>query len=91
MHKTWKLLASIVHAGQGPTSAGRRTHRLQQGARQHLERDFELHMEARLRRDRGQVRTSHCLAWQSGVPRPLTNLQEQLLQMSVSQGSLCKM
>ena len=71
MHKTWQLLASIVRAGQGPTSAGNRTHRLQQGARRHLERDFELHMEARLRRDRGQVRTLHRLAWQIGVPRLL--------------------
>ena len=68
MHKAWQLLASIVRAGQGPPSAGDRTHRLQQGARRHLERDFELHMEARLRRDRGQVRTLCCLAWQSGPP-----------------------
>ena len=72
MHKTWQLLASIVRAGQGPASAGNRAHRLQQGARRHLERDFELHMEARLRRDRGQVRTPRCLAWQVGVPSLLT-------------------
>ena len=84
MHKTWQLLASIVRAGQGPASAGDRSHRLQQGARRHLERDFELHMEARLRRDRGQVRTLHCLAWQSGVPC----LQEQsLVSVKEAEGS----